>query len=256
MEQVHGNLVQTDSIEPFNDFAPPGFLSLDRMLASNFIPPISFLFTRAAFEELGALYEAIPYVGDWDFLIRFLSKYEVFMIPQYLAFYHWRSRAQQSGVLGNTVTGEVDRHHFYRQLLLNQWLRADIASGRFGIGAYANLRAHIEKIVEQTEQRPTPPPAPAAAPPAVAVAAAEDVPNAGPAVPHDPAEAATTAVPDAPDEIPRDAAAEEPAPVATDNGVVEPAPSAANGSTASYRRVRRVLGRLRAWTATLSERKH
>jgi glycosyltransferase involved in cell wall biosynthesis len=182
MEQVNGNVVHTDSIEAFNAWVPPGFLSLDRMLASNFIPPISFLFSRAVFDELGGVYEAIPYLGDWDFLIRFLSKYEVCMIPQYLAFYHWRSRSH-SGVLANSVTDEIGRHKFYRQMLLNQWLRADIAAGRFGIGAYANLRGHIEMFAHQAHEREAAPPAAppvthaVAQPPAAQAQAAE--PDAG-----------------------------------------------------------------------------
>ena len=86
------------------------------------------------------------------------------MIPQYLAFYHWRSRSH-SGVLANSVTGEIGRHKFYRQMLLNQWLRADLAAGRFGIGTYANLRGHIEMFARQAEEREAAPPAaPAVAP--------------------------------------------------------------------------------------------
>jgi hypothetical protein len=112
------------------------------MLASNFIPPISFVFTQTAFRELGGVYEAIPYLGDWDFLIRFLCKYDIYMIPQYLAFYHWRTAADATSY-GNSVISEVDRHHWYRQYLLNQWLRRDFASGTFGVGAYANLRNRV-----------------------------------------------------------------------------------------------------------------
>ena len=253
MEQVHGNLVRTDSVEPFNDWAPAGFVSLDRILASNFIPPISFLFTRAAFDELGGLYEAIPYVGDWDFLVRFLSKYDVFMIPQFLAFYHWRSRAK-AGVLGNSVTGEVDRHHFYRQYLLNQWLRADIAAGRFGIGAYANLRAHVATIVDQLNERPAPAAAPARAPaPAPAAAAAAGAEAAPPDVPDE--------APDdsehAPEDVSADGAVDVPGNVPNAAAVAEPNPAAAELAAATPRpRVARVLGRLRAWTTALSERKH
>ena len=190
METVNGNIVHTDSIAPFNAWVPPGFLSLDRMLASNFIPPISFLFSRAAYEDLGGVYEAIPYLGDWDFLIRFLSKYEVCMIPQYLAFYHWRSRSH-SGVLANSVTDEIGRHKFYRQMLLNQWLRADFAAGRFGIGAYANLRGHIEMFAHQAHERDV---APAATPvPAHGIGTAR-APET-PATSAEPAAAATAAAP-------------------------------------------------------------
>ncbi len=147
MERIHGHLVHIDSVEAFNSWIPPGLLSLDRMLVANFLPPISFLFTREAFEGLDRVYEPIPYLGDWDFLVRFLCKYDVYMIPQYLAFYHWR--APTDSWMGNSVTGEIDRHAFYKQLLLNRWLRADLTAGKFGIGAYANLRNHFETIAAQ-----------------------------------------------------------------------------------------------------------
>lgn len=148
MERIHGQLIHVDSVEAFNSWIPPGLLSFDRMLTANFLPPISFVFSRTAFDALDHLYEPIPYLGDWDFLVRFLCKYDVFMIPQYLAFYHWRT-GTESAWTGNSVTGEIDRHAFYRQLLLNRWLRADLSAGRFGIGAYANLRTQLEAIVQQ-----------------------------------------------------------------------------------------------------------
>ena len=150
LERIQGNLVEIESIAPFNDWVPPGFLSLDRMLMANFIPPVSFLFTRAAYEGVGGVYEAIPYLGDWDFLVRFLSKYEIVMVPQLLAFYHWRIGADTSA-MGNSIIGELDRHRFYRQMLLNEWLRRDLAAGRFGVGAYANLRSHLGTLIDQSE---------------------------------------------------------------------------------------------------------
>ncbi len=159
MEQVRGNLIQIDSVELFNGWVPSGFLSLDRMLAGNFLPPISFLFTRQAYAALGGIYERIPYLGDWDFLIRFLSKFDVVMIPQYLAFYHWRAPTV-AGSLGNTVTDELDQHVFYRQLLLNQWLRDDLAAQSFGIGVYANLRHQLDVILHESRNRASPVPAP------------------------------------------------------------------------------------------------
>jgi len=146
IERIQGNLVHIEAVEAFNPWVPHGFLSLDRMLVGNFIPPISFLFSRQAYNDLGAVYEAIPYLGDWDFLVRFLSRYDVYLIPQYLAFYHWRADSQ-SDAMGNTVTSEVDTHRMYRQYLMNNWLRQDLAAGRMGIGAYANLRGHIETLI-------------------------------------------------------------------------------------------------------------
>ncbi len=150
LETVRGNLVETETVEPFNDWVPPGLLSLDRMLAGNFIPPISFLFSRRAYEELGSVYEIIPYLGDWGFLIRFLCRYDVYLVPQFLAFYHWRIRSS-SGGFSNSVTSELDRHRFYKQYLLNAWLREDFASGKAGVGTYANLRVQIQTLLERAQ---------------------------------------------------------------------------------------------------------
>jgi glycosyltransferase involved in cell wall biosynthesis len=159
-ETVRGNLVEILSCEPFNEWVPPGFLSLDRMLAGNFIPPISFLFTRKAYQDVGSVYEVIPYLGDWDFLVRLLCRFDVYMIPQFLAFYHWR-QGSEPGALSNTVTAEIDQHRFYHQQRLNAWLREDFASGRFGAGTYANLRMHLETLI--TRPYANPPSSPAAA---------------------------------------------------------------------------------------------
>ena len=146
IEHVKGNLINIDDVEPFSGWVPQGLLSLDRMLAGNFLPPISFLFERAAFNALGDRYELIPYLGDWDFLIRFLTRFDIYMVPQYLAFYHWRVGADSD--FGNSIIAELERHRFYRQLLLNKWLREDLTNGRFGVGAYANLRGHFETLFE------------------------------------------------------------------------------------------------------------
>jgi len=174
-ETVRGNLIEIDAIEPFSGWVPRGFLSLDRMLAGNFIPPISFLFSRQAYLEVGSIYEVIPYLGDWDFLVRFLSRYDVYMIPQFLAFYHWRWGSEPGG-LNNTVTAEVDQHHFYKQYLLNAWLRRDFAAGKAGPGTYANLRIHVEELLKLAKSPPPAPPAPA--PPAPPQPVAEPEPPA------------------------------------------------------------------------------
>jgi glycosyltransferase involved in cell wall biosynthesis len=247
MEQVHGNLIHIDSIEPFNSPAPKGLLSLDKLLGANFVPPISFLFSRSAFDELGRIYEPVPYLGDWDFLIRFLLKYDVYVIPQYLAFYHWRSRSE-SGVLGNSVTGDIDLHRFVRQLLLNKWLREDLSAGRFGVGAYANLRGHVETLMKSGEDvqgliRSLPAPVHAVSPGGEAVAIDVPLPSAA----AEPVEEAIDA--------PVEAAVEEP----VEDRVVLPdeaAPVTSNGVARNGRPhvLQRVARRIRQGYAGLRTR--
>ncbi len=53
--------------------------------------PISFVFTRRAYNELGGYDEAFQVCGDWDFHYRFLKRYPVFIIKERLANYHIRT---------------------------------------------------------------------------------------------------------------------------------------------------------------------
>ena len=68
---------------PFHAWAES--ISLRRMLAQNFFAPICFVFSREACREVGAFREDLPVLGDWDFNVRFLERYEIGIIPEFLA---------------------------------------------------------------------------------------------------------------------------------------------------------------------------
>jgi hypothetical protein len=112
-------------------------VSLRRMLAENFFAPIAFVFEREACLEVGGFREDLPVLGDWEFNIRFLSKYEIGVIPEILARYHNRVD-RRADAYASTVTAQVDKHAFYDNMLRNEWLRADIAQGKVGKGILAN----------------------------------------------------------------------------------------------------------------------
>ena len=65
---------------------------------------------------------SLPVLGDWDFHTRFALKHDIWIHPEYLAFYHHRVSA--TGALGNTVHAGVSRHRMYAQILRNKWIRA------------------------------------------------------------------------------------------------------------------------------------
>ncbi|MEM1589569.1 MAG: hypothetical protein QW175_04035, partial [Candidatus Bathyarchaeia archaeon] len=144
VERIEGGVVWIEKVEPFNQHLEAGLVRLDLLLHQNQWPPIAFLYKREVFEELGGYREDLPVLGDWDFNIRFLLKYDIAVHPVTLAFYHHRPTA--GGALANTVIGGVSLHKLYRQMLLNEWLRQDLCSGRFGIGAYVNLREHLANV--------------------------------------------------------------------------------------------------------------
>lgn len=105
--------------KPYNNYLK--VVSLIDMVTQNQFPPISFLFERKAAEELEFFDETLPVLGDWDFHLRFLGKYNIAVLPKELANYHHRK--QSKGNYGNSVIDGVDKHIVYNAIYTNRNLR-------------------------------------------------------------------------------------------------------------------------------------
>lgn len=136
IETFRGDRIKTVARHDFNSWVTT--VHLFRMLAENTFPPISFLFRRDAMAEVGPFREDLPVLGDWDFNIRFLQRFEIGVVREHLAYYHHRLR-QDAVEYSNTVVGQSESHEVYSALLRNEWLRAEIETGRVGIGTSANM---------------------------------------------------------------------------------------------------------------------
>ena len=128
-------------------------LSFYDLCLDNFAVPIAFLYRRSVFDEIGYYDEDLPVCGDWDFALRFMSKYDIEYLNRQrpLAFYHHRPKA--SGVTGNSIFAGADTHEKYRTVLANRLLRKDIASGGLGVGYLFNQRRasrEEERILRDT----------------------------------------------------------------------------------------------------------
>ena len=111
-------------------------VTLSRLSAGNFIPPISFLFERDVFSKIGLFDDALNFAEDWEFYLRFLSQFDIAVLPEHLANYHFRTR---SGLYGNTVTDSLDSHIVVAAGIRNDLIRQDISSGKFGLGSLIAL---------------------------------------------------------------------------------------------------------------------
>jgi hypothetical protein len=149
----NGNVAVIDQF-PFHDWAES--ISLRRMMSQNFFAPICFVFDREACHEVGAFREDLPVLGDWDFNVRFLEKYEIGIIPEFLACYHDRSNPDDPNYT-TTFSGKLHLHVFYDNFLRNEWLRKDIEEGKIGRGGIANqaimLRDYSWEIRTDISQR-------------------------------------------------------------------------------------------------------
>jgi glycosyltransferase involved in cell wall biosynthesis len=130
-ESLEEGGVRELSRHPFNAWMSD--VSLWRMLESNTFPPISFLFSRRAYEDVGPFDEQLRVLGDWDFHIRFLLAHDIAVLPEVLAYYHHRPSG--AGIYGNSVHDGQDAHRLTRSRMENRLLREDLRQGRYGIGS-------------------------------------------------------------------------------------------------------------------------
>lgn len=143
VEAMGNGRVRPVSREPFNAWLRQ--VTLYRMCACNCFPPISFVYERQALERIGPYREDLPVLGDWEFNLRFLSRFDIGVVPETLAFYHHRPDIDQ-GVYGNSVFSARERHVLYDAKLRNEYLRKDLEEGRQGLGHLMNLAQSFEIV--------------------------------------------------------------------------------------------------------------
>lgn len=105
--------------------------------SENPFAPIAFVYRRAVHQQIGLFNEQFSVVGDWDFNLRFLACFEIGVIDQRLANYHWRHRSGGT-IYANTVTDARDEHARKTAELRNHHLRADLRAGHLGLGYLIN----------------------------------------------------------------------------------------------------------------------
>lgn len=112
----------------------PGLESINlyKLCAMNYAAPISFIYRREVFKEIGYYDETLGGVGDWDFALRFIQKYDIEFLktPHALANYH--QRLQATGIDANSIF--TDTHRKLENMLINRYLREELKAGKLGIG--------------------------------------------------------------------------------------------------------------------------
>jgi glycosyltransferase involved in cell wall biosynthesis len=143
---LDGNIAHK-GVRPFNGWLRN--VTLFRMAARNFIPPISFLYRASVHAQLGLYREELPVLGDWDFYMRLLSCFDVQLVPRVLANYHLRP-ANAGERFGNSVQAGIQTHSSVEASILNGLLREDLAEGKLGLGTIANLAYDLRELRENT----------------------------------------------------------------------------------------------------------
>jgi len=138
---IHERITGSDQVvEAFRyDFLPCESISLYDAAGQCPFPPIALLYRRELHEELGMFNQYFTVLGDWDFNLRILQKYEILVLEQKLAFYHWRID-DAGNINSNTVTRGLEEHRKQTVRLQNHYLRRDLQEGKFGIGYLLNAK--------------------------------------------------------------------------------------------------------------------
>ncbi len=129
-ERIENDAVKEERRQEFDPWLVG--ISIPQISEINKFLPISFMFERSVFEEIGLYDESLPVIGDWEFNIRYFSKFDVLVIKENLANYHIRSNSNPN--YENTVTAGKDAHSFYRALIVNKHIREDLKSGKLTQG--------------------------------------------------------------------------------------------------------------------------
>lgn len=89
IEKIENNCVTTFNAYPFNNYISE--ITLKSAILSGICPPpVSFVFKRKCWEQIGGFDEEFLIAGDVEFILRFLSKYKIGIVEEVLANYHVR----------------------------------------------------------------------------------------------------------------------------------------------------------------------
>jgi len=119
-EEVRGTEVIQHDRRPYMDWVRN--IQLPEMAVGNMFAPISFVFRRSIWEDIGGYNELLPVLGDWYFNLEFLLRTDIGVIPKALANYHHRDRGDSSAY-ANSVIGGLSKHEEFAAVARNAFIR-------------------------------------------------------------------------------------------------------------------------------------
>ncbi|MEM6997326.1 MAG: glycosyltransferase family A protein [Patescibacteria group bacterium] len=108
-------------------------ISLYRQCYENLLTPILFIYSREVYETVGKYDDTMTVAGDWEFGIRFLSRYDIeYLDPGFaLANYHQRVNRRDNSYAQHSHRQQITR-------VTNKYLRRDLENGSLGLGYIIN----------------------------------------------------------------------------------------------------------------------
>jgi glycosyltransferase involved in cell wall biosynthesis len=98
-------------------------IELGELVSGNLFTNNAFLVDRAAMESVGGFDSGLPVYGDWDFNLRFFSKFDAAVLREPLAGYH--RRAVTAGDQANSFARDPSLAARARARLVRRWLAGE-----------------------------------------------------------------------------------------------------------------------------------
>ncbi|MEL6666525.1 MAG: glycosyltransferase [Pseudomonadota bacterium] len=122
-EEIRGDDVIIHSRVPYMDWVRN--IQLAELMVQNLFAPISFVYRRGLYDEIGGYNPELPVLGDWYFNLEFVMRADIKVLPKTLAYYHHRDRgdSSKSGVYSNSVIGGQSKHEEFASVARNMFAR-------------------------------------------------------------------------------------------------------------------------------------
>ena len=142
-ERVEDDKIIEERKQPLDSLNHQYLVPLSAMAGRNLFTSNSFVYERKALDKIGYYREDFSVLGDWEFNLRFLCKYEIAVIAEKLAFYHKRVPTAapefQNSLFAETAKG----HQAQLVLLQNSILRQDLEKNGAGLSQFMNNNREI-----------------------------------------------------------------------------------------------------------------
>lgn len=134
--------------QPFNPDLE--WVSLSELIVDNQFTNNAFVFRRAALASVGYLNEQLPVLGDWDFNIRFLLHFDIGLVPETLAYWHWRE-APDTVSDRNSIYAPTQGHQEWRVRLMNEAIRGRWLGDGSNLSLILALGSRLQTLERQVQ---------------------------------------------------------------------------------------------------------
>ncbi len=122
-EEIRGDKVIEHARRPYMNWVRN--IHLSELLAQNLFAPISFLYRRCVYDDIGGYNEELPVLGDWYFNLEFVLRSDIKVMQEPLAYYYHRDFGDSSrqGIYANSVVGGQSKHEEFASVFRNMFMR-------------------------------------------------------------------------------------------------------------------------------------